>query len=52
MAGMKKEEIEVILNSTHDAIIAVNDRGIITLFNSAAECLTGPGYPVSLKPMF
>jgi len=36
-----KKELEVILNSTHDAIIAVNKDGIITLFNKAAEKLTG-----------
>lgn len=35
-----KKEIEIILNSTHDAMIAVDDKGIITLFNKAAEKLT------------
>ncbi|MBS4538274.1 sigma 54-interacting transcriptional regulator [Clostridium sp. D2Q-11] len=36
-----RKELEVILNSTHDAMIAVNKYGIITLFNKAAEDLTG-----------
>lgn len=36
-----KKELEVILNSTHDAMIAVDKNGIITLFNNAAEKLTG-----------
>lgn len=36
-----KKELEVILNSTHDAMIAVNQYGQITLFNRAAERLTG-----------
>ncbi len=35
-----KREIEIILNSTHDAMIAVDSDGIITLFNKAAEKLT------------
>ncbi|WP_432666818.1 sigma-54-dependent Fis family transcriptional regulator [Wukongibacter baidiensis] len=35
-----KKEIEIILNSTHDAMIAVDSKGIITLFNKAAEKLT------------
>lgn len=35
-----EREIELILNSTHDAMIAVNTKGIITLFNRAAERLT------------
>ncbi len=35
-----KKEIEIILNSTHDAMIAVDSKGIITLFNRAAEKLT------------
>jgi len=33
----KKHELDVILNSTHDAMIAVNKEGYITLFNRAAE---------------
>jgi len=36
-----RKELEVILNSTHDAMIAVNKYGVITLFNKAAEKLTG-----------
>ncbi|WZL72411.1 sigma-54-dependent Fis family transcriptional regulator [Clostridiaceae bacterium 35-E11] len=35
-----KKELEVILDSTHDAMIAVDKRGIITLFNKAAKKLT------------
>lgn len=38
---MLEREIKVILNSTHDAMIAVNKEGVITLFNRAAEKLTG-----------
>ncbi|MGE5560097.1 MAG: sigma 54-interacting transcriptional regulator [Chloroflexota bacterium] len=34
-------ELEVIINSTHDAMIAVDADGCITLFNAAAERLTG-----------
>jgi PAS domain S-box-containing protein len=33
--------MQLILNSTHDAMIAVDLQGIITLFNTAAERLTG-----------
>lgn len=36
-----RKELEVILNSTHDAMIAINEYGVITLFNKAAEYLTG-----------
>lgn len=36
-----EKEIQLMLNSTHDAMIAVDAKGIITLFNSAAERLTG-----------
>ncbi|MEW9122889.1 MAG: sigma-54-dependent Fis family transcriptional regulator [Thermotaleaceae bacterium] len=35
-----KKELEVILDSTHDAMIAVDHQGIITLFNKAAKKLT------------
>lgn len=35
-----KKELELILNSTHDAMIAVDINGIITIFNKAAENLT------------
>ncbi len=33
--------LEIIINSTHDAMIAVNMDGVITLYNKAAEKLTG-----------
>jgi PAS domain S-box-containing protein len=36
-----KKEIETILDSTHDGMIAVNDAGIVTLFNRASERITG-----------
>lgn len=36
-----KKDIELILNSTHDAMIGVDTEGIITLFNKAAQKLTG-----------
>lgn len=36
-----KRDIELVLNSTHDAIIGVDTEGIITLFNRAAQKLTG-----------
>lgn len=36
-----ERNIELILNSTHDAMIGVDKKGIITLFNKAAERLTG-----------
>ncbi|GAW92352.1 sigma-54 interaction domain-containing protein [Calderihabitans maritimus] len=36
-----EKEIEVILNSTHEGIIAVNREGKITVFNQAAEKLIG-----------
>lgn len=35
-----KRELELILDSTHDAMIAVDVHGVITLFNRAAEELT------------
>ncbi|MCL4426342.1 MAG: sigma-54-dependent Fis family transcriptional regulator [Firmicutes bacterium] len=37
----KERERDVILNSIHDGLIAVNSEGMITLFNAAAERLTG-----------
>lgn len=37
----RKLELDAILNSTHDGMIAVNRGGNITLFNRAAEQLTG-----------
>ena len=36
-----ERDIQLILNSTHDAMIAVDEHGVITLFNTAAEKLTG-----------
>jgi len=35
-----KRELELILDSTHDAMIAVDIEGVITLYNKAAEKLT------------
>lgn len=37
----KERERDVILNSTHDAMLAVNAQGVLTLMNAAAERLTG-----------
>lgn len=37
----RSRELEVIINSTHDAMVAVDQAGRITLFNAAAERLTG-----------
>lgn len=34
-------EKDVIINSTHDGMIAVNEEGVITLFNQAAEKIMG-----------
>jgi PAS domain S-box-containing protein len=41
MEGISKREIEIILDSTHDGMIAVNGNGVVTLFNKAAERITG-----------
>ncbi len=38
---LTNEELEVILNSTHDGMVAVNASGVITLFNTAAGRLMG-----------
>jgi len=35
-----RKDLEIILNSTHDAMVAVNNEGIITLYNKAARRLT------------
>jgi PAS domain S-box-containing protein len=36
-----QKDIEKILDSTHDGMIAVDDAGVVTLFNRAAERITG-----------
>jgi PAS domain S-box-containing protein len=36
-----RKDLQVILDSTYDGMIAVDKEGIITLFNTAAERLTG-----------
>jgi PAS domain S-box-containing protein len=41
MDSSAKREIEIILDSTHDGMIAVNEAGAVTLFNKAAERITG-----------
>ncbi|MCR4402285.1 MAG: sigma-54-dependent Fis family transcriptional regulator [Firmicutes bacterium] len=38
---LSNRELEVILNSTHDGMIAVDRRGLITIFNAAAARITG-----------
>lgn len=38
---MMLKEFQKILDSTHDAMIVINKEGIITLFNTSAEKLTG-----------
>lgn len=37
----RQQELEAIINSTHDGMIAVNQDGKITLFNKAAARMTG-----------
>lgn len=37
----EKNRIEIILNSTHDGMIAINEEGRITLFNRSAEKMIG-----------
>jgi len=44
-----KKEMEVILDSTHDAMIAVDKSGIITLFNKAAQRLTKINYEDAIE---
>jgi len=41
MTAITVRELEIILDSTHDGILAVNEAGIVTLFNKAAERITG-----------
>ncbi|MDA8235210.1 MAG: sigma-54-dependent Fis family transcriptional regulator [Clostridia bacterium] len=41
MYEVSKQELSVILNSTHDGMLAVNAQGIVTIFNAAAEEITG-----------
>jgi PAS domain S-box-containing protein len=37
----KSNQLDIIVNSTHDAMIAVDAKGIITLFNRSAERIMG-----------
>lgn len=39
--SISSRQMQDILNSTHDAVVAVNEQGIIILFNTAAEQLLG-----------
>ncbi|HTF99053.1 MAG TPA: sigma-54-dependent Fis family transcriptional regulator [Nitrospirota bacterium] len=41
MTSISAHELTIILDSIHDGIIAVNAAGIVTLFNKAAERITG-----------
>jgi PAS domain S-box-containing protein len=41
MESITKKEIEIILDSTYDGRIAINRSGSVTLFNRAAERITG-----------
>lgn len=41
MDTISRREIGTILDSTHDGMIAVNQEGVVTLFNKAAERITG-----------
>lgn len=38
---VKKEELDIILRSTNDGLIAIDAQGRITLFNRSAERITG-----------
>ena len=38
---LSSPEISLILDSTHDGLIAINAAGLVTLFNRAAERITG-----------
>jgi len=41
MTAITTHELDIILDSTHDGMIAVNKTGVVTLFNKAAERITG-----------
>jgi len=41
MSDIAKNEIDIIFDSTYDGMIAVNSSGVVTLFNKAAERITG-----------
>ena len=41
MTAITTRELDIILDSTHDGMIAINKSGIVTLFNKAAERITG-----------
>lgn len=41
MIEISGHELRMILDATHDGILAVNREGIVTLFNQAAEHITG-----------
>jgi PAS domain S-box-containing protein len=41
MSAITAGELDIILDSTHDAMIAVDRSSIVTLFNRAAERITG-----------
>ncbi|MFD1422184.1 sigma 54-interacting transcriptional regulator [Laceyella tengchongensis] len=48
----RQNELEAVVNSTHDGMIAVNQRGEVTLFNKAAGRMTGVDPAKSLgKPV-
>jgi PAS domain S-box-containing protein len=41
MGSAHNKEIDFILDSTHDGMVAVDSSGVVTLFNKAAERITG-----------
>ncbi|NJD57233.1 MAG: sigma-54-dependent transcriptional regulator [Nitrospirae bacterium] len=41
MTDLAKNDIDIIFDSTYDGMIAINSDGIVTLFNKAAERITG-----------
>ena len=41
MTAITTHELDIILDSTHDGMIAINKLGVVTLFNRAAERITG-----------